>query len=152
MDPISILTLTGTCVKLVSSFAGVVMQVDSIVKAYRDVPRDIVLLRSQVSTTKTSLDKLRRLLESNHPCFQGEMDMETLEISLDACGIVVSDIQVHVTAVSQEVSGFRRKAWKRIQHLWDADAMKENERRLGLQLQSLSVLLTVCSLESEGQR
>lgn len=122
------------------------MQVDSMVKAYRDVPRDIVLLRPHVSTTKSTLDKLSRLLESNHPSFQDDVDRETVEINLDACRMVVIDIEKHVAAVRWESTEVGRKAWQRVQHLWNADVMNENEQRLGLQLQSLTVFLTVSNL------
>jgi hypothetical protein len=144
-DPVSALALTNVCIGLAINVGGLGLKIKRILEMYQDAPRELQLLRSQVNVSQRILDHLSSALERSDSVFQQDADREALKDNLDACTFVISIIDKHITKLQPD-SNNRPGRWQRVQHLWDRDAIQENERRLDVQVSALGVFLQASQL------
>jgi hypothetical protein len=144
-DPASALALTNICIGLAINVSGLGLKIKRILEMYQDAPRELQLLRSQVNVSQRILDHLSSALERSDSVFQQRADREALKDNLDACVFVIGIIDKHIAKLQPDPNN-RPGGWQRVQHLWDRDAMQENERRLDVQVSALGVFLQASQL------
>ncbi|KAK3393028.1 ankyrin repeat-containing domain protein [Podospora didyma] len=142
MDPISGIGVAAVCLQVLTAAGQVALSLTKLGRSYSQVPRELVLLRSQVTTTKRTLERLEPLLEGHHPAFRDEEDLEAVSLHLNACSVVITDITQHITCFDCGEGGTVLPR-TRVEHLWKQDAIHISEQRLARQLSALGVYLSV---------
>jgi hypothetical protein len=141
MDPVTIVTLVGSCTAIAQRLAATLVDLNDLRGRYKNVEQSIVMLSSQVALTNATISQLREWLEKPMPK-SSQVNTE-LQSSLDACELVVSGIQDHISRVKVNSASGKLRFTGRIRHLWDENTVKEHERKLNSQFQVLILFLQV---------
>jgi len=144
IEPISILSLVGTCLTVGTKAFDVSRGLHDIITALSNSDKDIARLSNQVDLFSCAITQLRAWLAQD-PSLSSHL-RETLSQSLEHAIIVFLDIEKYVIQVipkpGEATVGFRR----RVRHLWNENAIKEHERMINTQFQAFNLLASLAQL------
>ncbi|KAM7201692.1 hypothetical protein V8F33_003241 [Rhypophila sp. PSN 637] len=157
MDPISIVSLVGTCAALATRVVSTAAQIDEFLESYRGADRSVASLSTTLRLFGESLTQMRSWLEKEPAVSQNLR--RTIKGSVDDCETVLDDLEEHVASVLRSAKarngnsalgglGFGRK----LKHLWNANTVAKHETRLNSQVQTMMHLINFVKLNNTDQQ
>lgn len=147
MDPISIISLVGTCVALSARVVVTATSIDEFVKSYRGADRLAASLATTLRVFGESLTQMRSWLEQE-PAVSSNL-RRTIKGSVDDCEVVLADLEEHVNAVLRSSRGSTLTSLtfgRKLKHLWNASSVAKHETRLNSQVQTVMHLINFVKL------
>ncbi|CZR67600.1 uncharacterized protein PAC_17499 [Phialocephala subalpina] len=144
MDPVSIVGLVGTCLAIGGKIVSISTGLQQIVGTFKAADKDIARVSNQLKLFNSAIELLRVWLDRNRS-LASEL-RETLKTAFEHCEVIVSDIEEQVQAVlpepGQSTSSFRRK----INHLWNEQAVQKYEGMITNQLVAFNTIIQALQL------
>ncbi|KAK4213091.1 ankyrin repeat-containing domain protein [Rhypophila decipiens] len=157
MDPISIVSLVGTCAALATRVVSTAAQIDEFLQSYGGADRSVASLSTTLWLFGESLTQMRSWLEKEPAVSQNLR--RTIKGSVDHCETVLDDLEEHVGSVLRSAKarngnsalgglGFGRK----LKHIWNASTVAKHEARLNSQVQTVMHLINFVKLNNTDQQ
>lgn len=144
MDPISIVSLVGTCAAIASRGVSLVESLLDLSRRFQSASRSATQLSNRLLLFNATLGQLRAYLQ--HETTASRRTRATLRLFLSACDDELSTIKNHVDTSLRSASSHRPSILGRARHMWNEAAVLECERKLGLQLQTLNNYIQLVQL------
>ncbi|KAF2492048.1 hypothetical protein BU16DRAFT_564517 [Lophium mytilinum] len=146
MDPTTIKSLVSGCTAIAHRVGWILVDLKDLEKRYADVEVGITLLTSHLGNIRAMINRLSQRLEKGAvKTFELENQFRS---SLEACDLVIETIQNQVARAMSNSTPKLFKFGRKRKHLWDEGTVKEHQRQLDSQLQSLSVFIRATQLQS----
>lgn len=151
MDPISIISLVGTCASLATRVVATASSIDEFVQSYRGADRSVASLATTLRVFGESLTQMRSWLEQE-PAVSSNL-RRTIKGSVDDCEVVLVDLEEHVNTILRS-SRFGKGGstlasltfGRKLKHLWSASSIAKHETRLNSQVQTVMHLINFVKL------
>ena len=135
MDPASIVSLAGGCLKIV---VGTAKELRQLRRTFKDYEQDINLVQVRLDTIQATLSQLDSWLQAQQRL--APQLIVDFGLAMTACETVVKEIQAHVSRVNS--GSIKAKA----RHLWDEASFTQHQKSLDSQIAALALFLNVIIL------
>jgi hypothetical protein len=143
MDPLSILSLVGTCTSIATSVISAIRTLDELISKARTPDRPASRLTAQLRLFKATVDELKTWL--NKAAIISPVLKSVMRTTLRDCEDVISDIEDHVRRVAPK-RGDGSTLIENIKLRWNERAIQDYERMLGVQFQTFDLFTRLLSL------
>lgn len=151
MDPITIISLVGTCASLATRVVTTASQIDEFLQNYRGADRSVASLSTTLRLFGESLTQMRSWLEQE-PAVSHNL-RRTIKGSVDDCEVVLDDLEEHVPSVPRSTRAGNRGSTlgslgfgRKLKHIWNANTIAKHETRLNSQVQTVMHLINFVKL------
>ncbi|KAM7186709.1 Ankyrin repeat-containing domain protein [Naviculisporaceae sp. PSN 640] len=157
MDPITIISLVGTCASLATRVITTAGQIDDFLQSYRGADRAVASLSTTLRLFGESLTQMRSWLEKE-PAVSHNL-RQTIKGSVDDCEVVLDDLEEHVSSVLRSTRAGNRGSTlgslglgRKLKHIWNANTVAKQEARLNSQMQTVMHLINFVKLNNTDQQ
>ncbi|KAK4552513.1 hypothetical protein LTR86_010357 [Recurvomyces mirabilis] len=150
MDPISVLSIVGTCVSLSAKLVSIGKDIHTIQEAWAGTDDSLQALLVEVNTLSVAVKKISRWLQGPKADSLFADERSCLADSLATCESGLGKLQDHISNVKKDSGKTSTKG--KFRHWWDHGDVDKYQALLGRQVQALSFLLQVLQLPDEQKR
>ncbi|KAF2654275.1 ankyrin [Lophiostoma macrostomum CBS 122681] len=139
MDPISVAT---ACVAVTRAAVSTATEVRNVIDKLKDVPNVVRSPHTQLQLTDSTTSRLHGWLQKESDILTAG-EAEFLHRSLSGCHVLMIRIRQHVdTSKGNKLTSLLRK----MKHVWNETALKEDQERLKSQLDAQQFLIAILNL------
>jgi len=139
MEPISIISLVVTCTAIATKLVTIIKSLNNIVAK---TDRSAARLAAQLRLFGATVNQLQQWLNKGTAISTGLK--ATMQLSLQSCTGIITDIDEHVNRVMLPTGGVG--AIGKARHHWDGKTIQEYERMLATQFQAFDLLIRLLTL------
>ncbi|THV51975.1 hypothetical protein BGAL_0093g00190 [Botrytis galanthina] len=141
MDPVSILTLTGTVFTTGKFITSLITNLIKLKSKYKSASLMASHLIGQLTTIKAALDEVSNWIATSlQGADRNEQLIFNLESSLESCHVFLLMLEDHITRLDQ--NGIDRQLKGKVKLLWNESEIKKLNNYLSSQISALNLLLT----------
>ncbi|KAF7922085.1 uncharacterized protein EAE98_008296 [Botrytis deweyae] len=141
MDPVSIITLTGSVFSTGKVITSLITSLVTLKSKYKNASLIASLLIGQLTTIKTALNEVSDwIAKTLQGVDKNEQLIINLESSLESCHVFLLMLEDHITRLDQ--NGIDRQLKGKPRLLWNESEIKELNNYLNSQVNALHLLLT----------
>jgi hypothetical protein len=147
MDPVAIVTLTGTCLAIARNATGFAIAISSLRDRYNDVGLSITAINARTGLLRSAADRLREWLDGHGARLQ-ERERQAIRDSVEACELLVSTLRTEAErALRGGPDGSRQPTfWGKLRFLWRQERLDQYEIGIDHQLTALNYYLQTLRL------
>ncbi|TGO36003.1 hypothetical protein BHYA_0138g00160 [Botrytis hyacinthi] len=141
MDPISILSLTGSVFTTEKVITSLITNLVTLKSKYKSASLMASHLIGQLTTIKAALDEVSNWIATFlQRADRNEQLIVNLESSLESCNVFLLMLEDHITRLDQ--NGIDRQLKGKVKLLWNESEIKELNNYLNGEINALNLLLT----------
>lgn len=142
MDPISMIGVVGSVVRIVDVISKNVHFLCCLQTKYRKADLTLSLLIGQLSTLKAALNQISEWIDSELNTPKHEQLVEDLTTALHGCHVLISLLDARVDEFHQDEITKKLSPLDKVALLWEESETKEYLTHLNNQINALNLLLT----------
>lgn len=144
MDPVSIVGLVGSCIAIGGKVVSITAGLQQIIKAFKEADKNIARLSTQLGLFNVTIEEIRIWLDRNQSL--SSSFRKTMKTAFENCDVIVSDIEKRVQDVQPQLGESESSFGRKLKHMWNDNAIKEDERMIINQLVAFNTVIQVVQL------